>query len=508
MKINTMDEFLQFQIQRRIDDVIYFASQDSSVDRLRSDLTDLISKTYDEKSKKAIGQALRKIEQLPEKGILQKKEADLILLELESYLGEPLAAAIEAPIINLTQPLYSAGLLQAGEQAGANLKLLVPDFDAINLIGKQNLFWVGDHWNNDLSRQFNDILTPYFEKGLTRKQLADELEKVFFDIAKKDRAYWENMADHMSTKSAELGRIAGYKRAGVKEVRVRSRLAHNTCEFCVDMNGRIVSVEHLEAQMQNILSATSVEGLKDAHPWQSKAINKKSSSLAADVGSPPYHGKCYCTTEAYFRELEEPVHITRGSRIPKDDLPILNKFTPSEYAIKLKDMQRVGSSGKFVTSKVSRTRTGRARGVEFQFFDSKKTAQKAAKDGFLFEMPKSFSKPLVRLDAKLLKIHDEKLLKYALDPTHPRGKHKAKVFDQVLGYNQNNWNELKSELLKKIPKENIAKTVYSEKGFRYATKTSITGPSGRSADVLTVWRNEGDSYRLVSTRVVKKSGGK
>lgn len=35
-------------------------------------------------------------------------------------------------------------------------------------------------------------------------------------------------------------------------------------------------------------------------------------------------------------------------------------------------------------------------------------------------------------------IPDNKLLRYSLDPTHPRGRHKAIVFESVLGFDQSN----------------------------------------------------------------------
>ena len=47
-------------------------------------------------------------------------------------------------------------------------------------------------------------------------------------------------------------------------------------------------------------------------------------------------------------------------------------------------------------------------------------------------------------------ISDEKLRDYSLNPNHPFGKHKAKVFEKRLGIVQKDWEHLKTLILDNI----------------------------------------------------------
>jgi hypothetical protein len=47
-------------------------------------------------------------------------------------------------------------------------------------------------------------------------------------------------------------------------------------------------------------------------------------------------------------------------------------------------------------------------------------------------------------------IPQNKLVKYSLDPTHPRGKHKAIVFKSALGFEQSDWELLRLEFKSEV----------------------------------------------------------
>ena len=79
----------------------------------------------------------------------------------------------------------------------------------------------------------------------------------------------------------------------------------------------------------------------------------------------------------------------------------------------------------------------------------------------------------------------EKLEGYLLSPIHSIGRYKA-VFFRSLGYTQDDWKVLDSdfrELLEQDAKE-IEETEY---GKKYEIRGTITGPSGCSAAIITVW---------------------
>ena len=85
-------------------------------------------------------------------------------------------------------------------------------------------------------------------------------------------------------------------------------------------------------------------------------------------------------------------------------------------------------------------------------------------------------------------IEDSKLVRYALNPHNERGRHKARVFEQALGFNLSNWELLKQSILEALPIRPATLTNETVFGKKYEVVVLITGPNGRTVDVLTVWQ--------------------
>ena len=92
-----------------------------------------------------------------------------------------------------------------------------------------------------------------------------------------------------------------------------------------------------------------------------------------------------------------------------------------------------------------------------------------------------------------------KVLNYLLSPVHATGKHKARFF-ATLGYNRANWTTFTAELRSHALSENAKQTETALFGTKYIVAHPVTGPSGRSAIVVTVWivRREERWPRLVT----------
>ena len=83
-------------------------------------------------------------------------------------------------------------------------------------------------------------------------------------------------------------------------------------------------------------------------------------------------------------------------------------------------------------------------------------------------------------------IDSAKLRDYLLSRSHPVGRFKATFF-LALGYSAEAWRQLESDLRSQhlsrdaTPEESI---VYGQK---YTIRATLVGPSGRSAEVVSVW---------------------
>lgn len=75
-------------------------------------------------------------------------------------------------------------------------------------------------------------------------------------------------------------------------------------------------------------------------------------------------------------------------------------------------------------------------------------------------------------------VDPRKLTEYALNPDSPRGRHKAHVFERVLGYTRENYRALLTEIEAKAPHANVELQSEDAFGQRYRADLQIEGPGG------------------------------
>ena len=96
----------------------------------------------------------------------------------------------------------------------------------------------------------------------------------------------------------------------------------------------------------------------------------------------------------------------------------------------------------------------------------------------------------------------EKLRDYCLNPEHPRGRHKARVFVATLGLTTQNAGELRDALLAAVQSEDAVLTDRDAYGQRYVLDFTMRGPTEQVV-IRSSWiirRNE-DFPRLTSCYV-------
>ncbi len=81
----------------------------------------------------------------------------------------------------------------------------------------------------------------------------------------------------------------------------------------------------------------------------------------------------------------------------------------------------------------------------------------------------------------------EKLRDYALDPDHPEGKHKARVFKAALGIEQTHADVLAQILKESLFRAPAVSGIKDQRGQRWATYHEIVGLTGKPAVVTVVW---------------------
>ena len=96
----------------------------------------------------------------------------------------------------------------------------------------------------------------------------------------------------------------------------------------------------------------------------------------------------------------------------------------------------------------------------------------------------------------------EKLAGYAVDPAHPRGRHKARVFSSALGIERTDWRYLRDQLIEGVVEAPVLGTRITPFGVLYEVMVLVDGLNGATAPVAAIWIIEEDRPpRLVSTWV-------
>ncbi len=84
-------------------------------------------------------------------------------------------------------------------------------------------------------------------------------------------------------------------------------------------------------------------------------------------------------------------------------------------------------------------------------------------------------------------VPEAKLWGYVLNPNHPEGGPKARVFAAVLGIRRADWQHLRDQLLNGVRTAPARRIRSTEWGDLYEAAINVTGPTGRTHQVRTAW---------------------
>lgn len=99
-----------------------------------------------------------------------------------------------------------------------------------------------------------------------------------------------------------------------------------------------------------------------------------------------------------------------------------------------------------------------------------------------------------------------KLEDYALNPAHTDGRHKARLFKSILGFERTDWQKLEKTILDELPYYEAVFSREDKWGKFYSVSLPITGLNGNIALVQTIWKVEtGKDYpSFVTPREIKE----
>lgn len=261
-------------------------------------------------------------------GAFTSEDGKMILRVLEGSVGaEAIRAAMREPVVNMTDALFRVGAEEVGAATGVAISFMRPDLDALDILKSGNLYWIGNSWNIKTQNLLARALEDYFTEGMTREGLTQRFAEDFAGVTERGRVYWELLADHTATKTREMGRVAGYDRAGVEYVQVRAHLDDKTTQICRHMHGRVIAVSRLREQRDTYLEAVSTRNEPAAraawvmHNGDVDLGDVPTSKLDKGTAGPPYHFRCRTITVAFFGKVltQLPADMPKATRQALED---------------------------------------------------------------------------------------------------------------------------------------------------------------------------------------------
>ena len=80
-----------------------------------------------------------------------------------------------------------------------------------------------------------------------------------------------------------------------------------------------------------------------------------------------------------------------------------------------------------------------------------------------------------------------KLEDYALNPAHKDGRHKARLFKSILGFEKADWRKLEKLILDELPCHEALPAGVGQWGKKYLVALPIVGLNGNTGIVETIW---------------------
>ena len=226
--------------------------------------------------------------------------------------------------------------------------------------------------------------------------------------------------------------------------------------------------EHVVQEgLEDTVQITTREGIEDTIQTATRdrieAFGQRITPEGIPTGSHPW--------ESIYSGVKENAAILE-KQVIQQEIYIPNRYD-STYGIRATEQQFTREGAEITLDTASRE------GIE----EMQEQAMREAAE--VMERGRVSSKAIPNVKNAI--INPKKLTEYALNPNHPVGGNKAKVFESVLGYNQSNADDLMQQIYAQLPNSEAVLGKLDEYGQRYTVDMLITGPNGKTATVRTGW---------------------
>jgi hypothetical protein len=204
---------------------------------------------------------------------------------------------------------------------GSKLVRILPFFEvvddsAVKALASHQLFWLGTHYEDHVSRGVAQTAKEMIERGAHPREVREKLLETLGTVSVPGgytgsaRTYFEGVVANAATVARVQGQMRSFADYGVTTYEIVNPRDSRTCPECSHMDGKTFSVRQGSEVMDDVLGAKNPDQVKKAQPWlrlgelkkisptPGKAGPKDAAALAgAKFCLPPFHFKCRCTVD-------------------------------------------------------------------------------------------------------------------------------------------------------------------------------------------------------------------
>lgn len=307
-------------------------------DKIAAELTDLLLQNWDAATRGAIENVIRAI-----KGSQPFDDAELeaMLSALRLRLSAGFQNDMAKPMLEIHTQAYGEGMKDV-LKVQSTFQFI--DNKALDVLQRHQLYWIGNFWDAQLGERVAGLGKEIIEQGLPREQAGQMFDKAFADqFGNYAQRYWEGFANHVVTRTRELGAVEGYVRAEIEEIEIVAVMDRRTTPICREMHGRIFKVSEAVELRNQLLDADNPEDAKKIAPWlkPEQVQNKRTSKLPTGVSLPPYHFNCRTRTIKHTTVTgkNQVKDVEIGANVGTSERKALTALTPAEWSNQLQTIR-------------------------------------------------------------------------------------------------------------------------------------------------------------------------
>ncbi len=188
------------------------------------------------------------------------------------------------------------------------------DVNAVEALAEQQLWWIGNLWNDHLSRVISATVSrEALTVGLGREQVGRILEGVVRGTIRgaavpktfrgSTEQYFRALAGTVRNQAANFGALSAMRDAGFTTYTIQAVLDERTSDICRELHGKSFRVSDGVKHVERIRGARDPEEYKRVAGWRTAEEVRQISGdgdeesqrralVAAGVTLPPFHSRC------------------------------------------------------------------------------------------------------------------------------------------------------------------------------------------------------------------------